>query len=63
MTKKDYELIARAIKGTLPASVDRHTVLCVVNDLAIELRKDNPKFDRAIFMKACGFDPAERPFA
>ncbi len=62
MTKKDYVLIAQAIK-------ESHTALCYATtsrgetDRAIEitaqvlasyLKKENPKFNSYIFERACG---------
>lgn len=49
MTKKDYELIAGVLanSGVNEGSVERIALL-----LASELAKDNPRFDRARFLKA-----------
>lgn len=61
MTKKDFELIARVIK----TNVDDHSFLDqdrevgtlreIADDFVAELRKDNPRFDSARFLRACGF--------
>ena len=51
MTKKDYELIARAIYKTQSLG-DNH--LYVVDMIADELQRANPKFNRTRFMQACG---------
>lgn len=59
MTRKDYELIADAISGTIleyarqgedVADVMRE----LAENLATELEMDNPRFDREKFRKACG---------
>ena len=60
MTKKDYELIAGALKdvhnrvkiGTVESSYD--TLSDVIATLASELEHDNPRFDRDRFLTACG---------
>jgi len=66
MTRKDYELIAAAIKGELDNStadkfgddVQRAhywAVDAVAKRISNGLATDNPRFDRAIFLRACGF--------
>lgn len=62
MTTKDYELIAKAlrksfnrrIKGlpTIPALGEKRLADHIVDDLADELKKDNPRFNPAEFTKA-----------
>ncbi len=57
MTKKDYELIAAALKvaGDHAGSAERtdqHRRDCSI--LAAELASENPRFDRARFLKAAG---------
>lgn len=61
MTKKDFELIARAMRegrtyvGTDFAAdreSDLHTLCCY--RLADALATTNPRFDRAKFLQACG---------
>lgn len=61
MTRKDYVLIAAALKATYrPQLVDDHTrgindgVAAAAESLAIELKRDNPRFDRERFLKAAG---------
>ena len=59
MTKKDYELIAKAIKNAtadLIISANTETTDNIVWGLALELEKENPKFNRNKFVKACGLD-------
>jgi hypothetical protein len=57
MTRKDYILIADAI-ATARKVEQGDTVLVSVahlaNTLATELQIDNPRFNREIFLKACG---------
>ena len=61
MTRKDYELIARVVKrerdswnenNANPIAID--TCHRFGEGLAYELENDNPRFDRAKFLKACG---------
>lgn len=54
MTRKDYILIAKAIKdaSSAPGFAARNSF--VTHALADALAKDNPRFDRDRFMKACG---------
>lgn len=57
MTRKDYVLIAAAIKsqlGFVPHERDL-TIEAVAKAIAAALAQDNPRFDRERFMKACGF--------
>ena len=57
MTKKDYELIAKAIKeiATLQtnkqAGIAIHTVAA---NIALHMGNTNPQFDRSKFLNACG---------
>ena len=61
MTKKDYELIADAIK-TSRKVINGEAVLVSVehlaNTLATDLEIQNPRFNREIFLKACGVSNA-----
>jgi hypothetical protein len=61
MTKKDYELIAKAIYGSLIQSysldwqdrfIEQHKI--TARHVAVALERDNPRFDRDRFMAACG---------
>ena len=61
MTKKDYELLAKAIYGSLIQSysldwqdrfIEQHKV--TARHVAIALERTNPRFDRARFLEACG---------
>ena len=59
MTKKDYELIADAISGTIAeAARGGEDITAIMYDLAenlsVGLEMDNPKFDFGTFLKACG---------
>ena len=55
MTRKDYQLIADVINsiqadfGDNPVSLD-----VVASELSSALSQDNPRFDRARFLTACG---------
>ena len=63
MTRKDYELIAQALKsgymamprnpmGSENNSYDQYIV--IVRHLGNALLKDNPRFDKIKFYDACG---------
>lgn len=63
MTRKDYELIAAAIreqvlrlKPELAAGLALAAVKGTAMTIALALARDNPRFDRARFLSACGFD-------
>ena len=57
MTRKDYILIAAALKAAhnSPATVDGHRCIYLAAErIADALASDNPRFDIARFLKACG---------
>lgn len=58
MTRKDYVLIAEAFKVAAEAVdyPERLGALLAANEIAHRLERDNPRFDRARFMAACGLD-------
>jgi len=59
MTKKDYELIARGIKGVYmdcEDEIEQYAVSEVARSLSIDLQDDNPRFDRNKFLTACGIE-------
>jgi hypothetical protein len=55
MTRKDYIIIAQALRTSLDLSLDVHSttnpqaVLTVTNAIACALAKDNPRFNREHF--------------
>jgi hypothetical protein len=53
MTRKDYQLIADVIKASrsVPSAIHLRALAL---DLSIELKKENPNFKPALFLKACG---------
>jgi hypothetical protein len=52
MTRKDYELIADTIGGMIYLSeTDRATI---AHDFADQLEGTNPRFNREMFLTACG---------
>lgn len=58
MTRKDYQAIAYAMAATYRGIADNDTAGLrlfrqTVFNLADELQKDNPRFDRAKFCAAC----------
>jgi hypothetical protein len=53
-TKKDYELIAAAIRRAVDdRRNDVPTIWALSRDLAAEFAKENTAFNRAKFFKAC----------
>jgi hypothetical protein len=52
MTRKDYKLIAEVIAVSWFGSAELKADL--VNNLADKLAQDNPRFNRSIFLIACG---------
>jgi hypothetical protein len=61
MSRKDYELLAKAIYGSLIQSgsleaqdhfIDQHRM--TARHIGMALERSNPRFDREKFMKACG---------
>jgi len=54
MTRKDYELIAKAIRcaSAAPGYAARNSFAAFA--IADALASDNPRFDRERFLKACG---------
>ncbi len=63
MTRKDYELIATAIKATRDEKPNRDDLfwrghhsarVAIAQELADSLDEDNPLFDRNRFLAACG---------
>jgi hypothetical protein len=73
MTRKDYELIAAALKGFIvadsrhvahmaetgfePSAAERARLtrtIALVREMTDALANDNPRFNREIFLKACG---------
>lgn len=56
MSRKDYELIARAFRDTVERHIgDLSSAQAAALRLAEALHKDNPRFDRQKFIEACGF--------
>lgn len=61
MTRKDYVLIAACLAAVrADCTADKHrehefaALDAVARDLAHQLANDNPRFDRARFLAACG---------
>jgi hypothetical protein len=55
MTRKDYELIAKAMKTELRDGANPHDWMGIVNELASALKEDNGRFDFHTFRNACGW--------
>lgn len=64
MTKKDYELIAGAFKtwafdfidGKFRNITPKAVFETLVEEVAIKLKQENPRFDTHKFFKACGVE-------
>ena len=54
MTRKDYILIANILKASGKCGVGPFTLDSLALSFAQELKKDNPNFNHATFLKACG---------
>lgn len=60
MTKKDYVVIAAAIRRTgMAITVGKkpsaeYALKLAATDIAATMANDNPRFNRARFLKACG---------
>jgi hypothetical protein len=58
MTRKDYQLIANSILTARKVQSDIGemyvSIAHLANTLATDLEIDNPRFDRARFLAACG---------
>jgi hypothetical protein len=55
MTRKDYQLIANVFNDLAQVIELKGTVAeNLIKMLADDLQADNPRFDRARFIKACG---------
>lgn len=55
MTRKDYVLIADAIRSVMDAKgADQMTVRAVAEQLGFALQNDSPRFSMATFKAACG---------
>jgi hypothetical protein len=53
MTRKDYVLIANLLKNANEDNYD-NALTPLIKWFADDLEKDNPRFDRARFLTACG---------
>ena len=53
MTRKDYKLIAEILKKSAPFG-PHFSMQALAVSFAQELKKDNPNFKPALFLKACG---------
>ena len=56
MKRRDYVLLAGAIKRAREFSIDADLpgVDWVIENIAQELARDNPRFDRELFLTNCG---------
>jgi hypothetical protein len=57
MTKKDYELIAQEIATSRKVTLNDTVLVSVAhlaNELATALEIQNPRFNRELFLNACG---------
>jgi hypothetical protein len=60
MTKKHYEAIASIIANKVKnPSHNKITLYVVATEMSHYFQNDNPKFNRARFLTACGINPTE----
>lgn len=60
MTRKDYVAIAAGIRAEVEAGPNKNgstALQRVAERIAEVMAQDNPRFDRARFLKACGVQP------
>ena len=60
MTKQDYQILAEALLAARPFSDEdlaRRQWSITIRYIALELREDNPWFDKEKFFEACGGTP------
>jgi hypothetical protein len=60
MTRKDFELIAATLKTHREYADDRNAVDALSEDFATRLMATNAQFDRAKFLRACGWRETPR---
>ena len=53
MSKKDYELVAAIIRGHQDGGDRDIVVRGLALSMAMEFQKDNPRFNKERFIKAC----------
>jgi hypothetical protein len=58
MSRRDYILIADAIRSVLDQVNDRSVIEPIVHAIATCMQRDNPRFDRRRFVAACGIAEA-----
>ena len=54
MTRKDFQLVADVLKAHQDGGDKDNVVRGLAQSFAIELAKTNPRFNKALFLKACG---------
>jgi hypothetical protein len=54
LTRKDYQLIAEVLEKSGACGLGPFTLQSLAVSFAQELKKDNPNFKPALFLKACG---------
>ena len=56
MTRKDYRILAEALREARPQTwpTNAGPWTRAVDNIAIALKADNPRFDRGKFLDACG---------
>lgn len=56
MTKKHYEAIAAIVREHTTKHADWYALVQATKQMADYFTTENPKFDRARFLQACGID-------
>jgi len=56
MTRKHFEAIAKVLANynCVSLATQADTIDCIAHTLADEFKQANPRFNKALFLKACG---------
>jgi len=60
LTRKDFEILANVINDKLLNGADYKLMLEIAEEACINCLKSNPRFNRELFLKACGFEADEK---
>ena len=56
LSRKDYVKLAAALDSAVVSGAEIQSTGLIISKLIEVFREDNPRFDSARFIKACGFD-------
>lgn len=60
MTRKDFKLMASNINALLVSGKSFDYCFTIAQAFAVEALRSNPRFNKDIFYKACGFEADEK---